>query len=173
MAPQSRMGEVVPWIFCSSVIMVFMRNWQTLMAAIDKTSLDRLVALGRKSGRLTTENLRDVLPIAAMSANDIALVVVHLEDAGIPVELEDSLLTEPKRPQPAATQGAEIVPLPDRSGSPRSSTSEAVPLQLGVPPMADEPVLRHHDRRRVHWAVAIAGIIVLALLGLVILVYGA
>jgi len=150
-----------------------MRDWQKLMTAIDKTSIDRLVALGRKSGRLTTENLRDVLSIETMSADDIALVVVHLEDAGIPVELEDSLLTEPKRPQPAATQGAEIVPLPDRSRKPRSSTSEAVPLRLGVPFMADEPALRRHDPRHVHWAVAIAGIIVLALLGLVILVYGA
>jgi len=40
------------------------------MGAIDKTSLDRLVALGRKSGRLTTENLRDVLPIETMSADE-------------------------------------------------------------------------------------------------------
>ena len=150
-----------------------MRDWQKLMTAIDKTSIDRLVALGRKSGRLTTENLRDVLPIEAMSADDLALVVVHLEDAGISVELEDTLLTEPKRPPPVPTQGAEIVPLPDRSGKPRSSPSEAVPLQHGGPPMADAPVLGHQDLRHVHWAVAIAGIIVLSLLGLVILVYGA
>lgn len=55
---------------------------------IDSGTLARLVALGRRKGHLTNQDLEAVLPVSAMSAEDIALVVVHLEDAGVPVELD-------------------------------------------------------------------------------------
>jgi hypothetical protein len=38
-----------------------------------------LVALGRRKGHLTNQDLEAALPVDTMSPEDIALVVVHLE----------------------------------------------------------------------------------------------
>ena len=65
---------------------------------IDSSTMARLVALGRAKGHLTIEDLKAALPVDTMDPEDIALVVVHLEDAGIPVELDERLLG---RPSPA------------------------------------------------------------------------
>ena len=59
---------------------------------ISRDTLDRLIATGRSQGGLTSEDLRKALPIDAMSPEDLALVVVHLEEEGVPVELDESLL---------------------------------------------------------------------------------
>ena len=56
-----------------------------MSAAIERRILDRLIALGRATGRISSEELRAHLPTATMTAEDIALVVLELEEAGVVV----------------------------------------------------------------------------------------
>ncbi len=89
-----------------------------MAGAIPSAVLDGLVEQGRKRGRLTTDDLTRALPIHAMTPDEIALVVAHLEDAGVPVEVDEALLGGRPRPiaqnavpaarlrEPAAAQAA-------------------------------------------------------------------
>jgi hypothetical protein len=138
-----------------------------MQQALDRNTLDRLVALGLKQGHLTTEDLRDSLPIESMSAEEIALIVVHLEESGVPVELEDSLLSPNPKPRAPEMKGAEIIPFPGRSARPQAKPSNA-PLQPVTPPLPHAPEPEPHNSRFAHWAVAGSGLLVLLVLGLLI-----
>ncbi|HEX2552235.1 MAG TPA: RNA polymerase sigma factor region1.1 domain-containing protein [Microvirga sp.] len=130
---------------------------------VDSGTLARLVALGRAKGQLTNADLEDALPVASMSPDDIALVVVHLEEAGVPVELDESLLGgQPSRP-PDPVRPAEFVA--------REEPARAVPPPPGLSPSrGPEPAATRTGRDgsppgpSVHRAVALAGLAVLALL---------
>lgn len=142
-----------------------------MQQALDSNTLDRLVSLGRRQGQLTTEDLRESLPIEAMSAEEIALIVVHLEESGIPVELEDSLISPDPRPRPLQAKGAEIIPFPGPSA--RSKTkSRSAPLKAAARPLPQSSVPRPQDGRFVHWVVAASGLVVLAVLALLIFALG-
>ncbi|ACA20912.1 hypothetical protein M446_6660 [Methylobacterium sp. 4-46] len=77
-----------------------------MQPAIDRATLDRLIARGRERGELTSADLRAALPISGMSPDAIALVLIELEEAGVPVELEEDLLAPGRgfsaAPPPAA-----------------------------------------------------------------------
>ncbi|GJD92264.1 hypothetical protein BHAOGJBA_5817 [Methylobacterium hispanicum] len=81
-----------------------------MSAAIERRILDRLIALGRATGRISSEELRAHLPTATMTAEDIALVVLELEEAGVEVEFEGPLEAA-GRPHPVRPV-AELPPLP-------------------------------------------------------------
>ena len=131
---------------------------------IDRTTLDRLVALGRARGQLTNEDLEAALPIASMDADDIALVVVHLEDAGIAVELDESLLTgPPSRPSEGARPIAFVAP-EHRAERPSPAKPD---LGSGAPSAPDAPqgnASVSASGPSVHRAVALAGFAVVAIL---------
>ena len=87
-----------------------------MQPTVDQDTLARLLARGRAQGHLTTEDLRRALPVEAMQAEDLALVVAHLEEEGVPVELDESLFlggpapdavaADPELRRPAAARGA-------------------------------------------------------------------
>ena len=137
-----------------------------MQQALDTNTLDRLVDLGRKRGQLTTADLRTTLPIETMSAEDIALIVLHLEETGIAVELEDGLLSPNPTPSPIPPQGAQIIPFPGPTRVPAkkktmlSGGQPPVPLQRN--PEEPSPALAPHA----HWAVAAAGLAVLVAIAL-------
>ena len=134
-----------------------------MQPALDSNTLDRLITLGRKQGHLTNQDLEANLPIASMSAEDIALIVVQLEETGVPVELEDSLVTPNAKPDPSPVRSAEIIPFPDRAAAARMKQRKA-PVQKAptVAPKAATPT--GSKNRSAHWAVAVSGLLVLALL---------
>jgi sigma-70-like protein len=144
-----------------------------MQQALDRNTLDRLITLGRRQGQLTTEDLRASLPIESMSAEEIALIVVHLEESGVAVELEESLLSQGSAPKPPATMGAEIIPFPRPAAKPRPkpkavSLKAEVPLQAEVPPLQMPARPEAGPSRAIHWIVAAAGLLTLAVVGLVI-----
>jgi hypothetical protein len=141
-----------------------------MQQALDSNTLDRLIALGRQQGQLTTLDLETNLPIHSMSAEDIALIVVHLEDAGIPVELEDSLMAPHPRPAAAPTRSAEIIPFPDCAAAGRMK-KRAAPLQKAVSAQA-QPAFVQQEKRAAHWAVALGGLLVLALMVGALVLFG-
>ena len=141
-----------------------------MQQALDSNTLDRLIALGRQQGQLTTLDLETNLPIHSMSAEDIALIVVHIEEAGIPVELEDSLVSTQPKPAAAPTRSAEIIPFPDRAAAARMKKRDA-PLQKAAPVQA-QPAFVQQEKRAAHWAVAAAGLLVLALMVGALILFG-
>jgi len=134
---------------------------------IDQGTLSRLMAVGRAKGGLTNEDLRAALPVETMSADDIALVVVHLEDAGIPVELDESLLTPHGTRAPADVRPVEILspekastaaPAPGaRARSDAVMAAAPGPAKPGSPP----PVSRSGWRSA--WGLAAVALMILAL----------
>ena len=138
-----------------------------MQQALDRNTLDRLITLGRRQGQLTTEDLRASLPIEAMSPEEIALIVVHLEESGVPVELEESLLSPGPRSASPATAGAEIIPFPRPAAKPRPKPKVDA-LQMGVPPLQAPSKPQAGPSRAIHWIVAAAGLLALAVVGLVI-----
>lgn len=138
-----------------------------MQQALDRNTLDRLITLGRRQGQLTTEDLRATLPVESMSAEEIALIVVHLEESGIAVELEDSLLTPGSRSAAPATVGAEIIPFPRPAAKPRPKPKVDA-LQAGLPPLQMPARPEAGPSRAIHWIVAAAGLFALAVVGLVI-----
>ncbi|MBF9197800.1 RNA polymerase sigma factor region1.1 domain-containing protein [Microvirga terrestris] len=141
-----------------------------MQQALDSNTLDRLIALGRQQGQLTTLDLETNLPIHSMSAEDIALIVVHLEEAGIPVELEDSLMVPQPKPPAAPTRSAEIISFPDRAAASRMRKQTA-PLQNAASVQAQSAFVQQ-EKRAAHWAVALGGLLVLALMAGALVLFG-
>ena len=140
--------------------------------AIDSSALGRLLDLGRNQGHLTTDDLRRALPIDAMGADEVALVVAHLEDAGVAVEIDENLFAPHPDARPTQPRGAEIMPLPGRS-EPRAENRPRAAASAPAEP-SRTPVLAAENQAsaRVHWAVALAGLTVLALLLAFLVVQG-
>jgi hypothetical protein len=138
------------------------------MAAIPKETLDSLIALGRSRGHLTTEDLAAALPVEAMAPDEIALVVVHLEDAGIPVEIDESLLGGRLRPSvipPGTPEFAALDKPQDQAPAQHRS-----PNPTGPPPSPQAETKPAATAPRAHTSVILAGILVAVLLAL--LLYG-
>jgi hypothetical protein len=142
-------------------------------SGINRATLDRLVALGRSRGMLTVQDLKDHLPVEDLSADTIALVVAHLEDAGIAVELDDNLLSGQGRTNPPDTSGIELHS-PAGSGPPPPSFHTTAVGELGPAEFRgrDPRVSARRKEPGAHRAVLIAGIFVLLLLGLGLLTLG-
>lgn len=142
-----------------------------MQQALDSNTLERLITLGRKQGHLTNRDLEANLPIDTMSAEEIALIVVHLEESGIPVELDDGLTAPSAKPGSPPRQSAEIIPFPDRSAA--AQKKKTAPLQkvsASKPAPAAHPAKQ--DKGTAHWAVAGAGLLVLALMVGILMLFG-
>jgi hypothetical protein len=142
-----------------------------MQQALDSNTLDRLISLGRKQGQLTIQDLETNLPIHSMSTDEIALIVVHLEEAGVPVELDDSHITPNAKPLQAPPRSAEIIPFPDRAAAARMKKRVA-PLQKAPPAQPEPPAFVKQEKRVAHWAVAIAGLLVLSLMVGLVMLFG-
>jgi hypothetical protein len=142
-----------------------------MQPAVDQDTLARLLAHGRAQGHLTTEDLRRALPVEAMQAEDLALVVAHLEDEGVPVELDESLFLGGPAHDAAPPRGFEL------SGPPRDAAAPAPPLRAGpsgtdaTASPAAEPAPPAASGPYANKAILIAGAIVFALLALALFAY--
>ncbi len=137
------------------------------MTGFDKAALERLMTLGRKRGHLTTGDLENELPVSAMSPDELALVIVHLEEAGVPVELDAALLA-PGGGAPAPEAGGFVLPQPATTHPPArpQEGSGAAPVAAA----ATRPGASGSEGSwsRAHLAVMIAGLVVVALLAAVL-----
>jgi|SRR4051812_29093830 len=64
---------------------------------ISATAVDRLVQLGKQRGGLEIDDIRQALPINTMTIEELVDVLARLEESGISVEVDSSLLTPPHR----------------------------------------------------------------------------
>jgi len=90
----------------------------------DDVATRTLMELGRRQGRVSTDDFRRLLPIASMSSEEIANLVLRLEERGIAVDLDPTLFV------PSGTR---------REGSP--SPADAVTLRP-APPSPPAPETR-------------------------------
>lgn len=94
---------------------------------VDQVTVENLIQVARRRGRISIDDLRHAFPIDAMDAGDIANIIVRLEDAGISVDIDPTLLS-PKHhppmtpPQPPRGQSQETL-LGTGPSSRASSTS--------------------------------------------------
>jgi hypothetical protein len=82
--------------------------------SIDQVAIDNLIEIARLRGRVSTDDIRHAVPIDEMDAADIADIIVRLEDAGVSVDIDPSLLS-PKHHTPMTTPK----PIVDQSQKPR------------------------------------------------------
>jgi hypothetical protein len=136
---------------------------------IDRGTLDRLIARGQATGALAADDLRAVLPVERMEVDDLVLVMLELEAAGISVEPEafgpptdrpvSTALTLPARdpgvPSPIRrTEGA---------GTASSGARDPAPVQAAGPARAPD------EADGATQAVVLAGLATLLILGAVLL----
>lgn len=140
-----------------------------MQPALDSNILGHLISLGRERGHLTTADLRASLPIESMSAEEIALVVVQLEETGVPVELEESLRAANPRPKPAPVprRSAEIIPFPAHRVKRRTSEAKrpAPPRPAAAQP-SQAPT--EAEAPPVHWIIAAIGVLAFTVASLVV-----
>jgi len=139
-----------------------------MQQALDRNILDRLITMGRQRGQLTTADLRANLPVETMSTEDIALIVIHLEESGVAVELEEDLLFPQQKFQPPRRESAKIIPFPGPAAKSERSKKTPAPLTAltHAPAQTAEP--QHYPNRLIHWIVAAAGLMALAVLALIV-----
>ena len=143
-----------------------------MQGIISADALRRLVATGRSQGGLTSEDLRRALPVDAMSAEDLALVVVHLEEEGVAVELDESLLgltrANERRSGSRPDAGEIVLPPADRAETPSRSRPSMLSGPLPLPKAsASEPSPALDPRNGTNPKVAIiVGLVVLAIAAL-------
>ncbi|MEE8627105.1 MULTISPECIES: RNA polymerase sigma factor region1.1 domain-containing protein [Methylobacterium] len=136
-----------------------------MQAAFDRTTLDRLIALGRSRGELTPDDLRRALPVDRMSAEDIALVLIELEEAGIAVDPDEILLQGGGTPLPAGAIRLPEPPVP----APAAPVVEPPPAAAtAATTSAPDRVSPPPARGGAHRAVILAGLAALALAVLVL-----
>ncbi|MCJ2086179.1 RNA polymerase sigma factor region1.1 domain-containing protein [Methylobacterium sp. E-005] len=134
---------------------------------IDRGTLDRLIALGRERGELSAEDLRAALPVERLDVDDLVLVMLELEAAGISVEPE---AFGPPADKPLTT--AVTLPARDPGSIPAVRAGEgadaaATPTDAGsrpAPPQGDPD-----DGAGVNRAIILAGLATLLVLGAVLL----
>lgn len=141
-----------------------------MSAVIERRILDRLIALGQGTGRISADELAAHLPTATMTAEDIALVVLELEEAGVEVAF-DGPLSAGGRPAPVRPV-AELPPLPAAIPVAPASGTRAGALRPSVP--ASSAARRpgpgpSGDRRTVTRAVLAAGALTVLVVVVVLL----
>ena len=80
-------------------------------------TLRELAALGQLRGSLTIEDIRDALPIDLMTEDDVVRVVAYLEEKGVEVLVDPSLLGGP-----ASTRRQELVDRTNSAGPPKTTS---------------------------------------------------
>lgn len=130
--------------------------------AIDRSTVESLILLGQQRGGLTNQDLQAALPVGSMSAEDIALIVMQLEDAGVSVDLDESLSVGSQRTATPPRRSADILPFPKSPhGRPKSSPG---PVSLETKPRVLDAKRPMQPRvRGAHWAV-IGSILALVLI---------
>lgn len=119
-----------------------------MAGTIDRTTLDRLIALGRERGGLTAAEFQAALPVDAMDVDALVLVMLELEEAGVSVEpdalgprSETGLTTgltlaapDPGVPRPTEPGAQGLRPLADAGPPPgsRATAGGEEPPDAGV-----------------------------------------
>jgi hypothetical protein len=98
-----------------------------------------------------------------MSADDIALVVVHLEDAGVSVDLDETLLPRASPGALMPRRPAEILPVENDAAKAVPKGPEGRLSEIEDPPSRRHPEIDERGGPNAHRAVILAIILILLL----------
>lgn len=105
-----------------------------------EAALADLLGLARRRGNLTMEDLQKAFPVNSMTEEEIARVLVRLDEAGFDVKIDSTLLLPDNE---TATKGA--APLAKRG---ETEVSKPMPggrrQQASLPASAGTPILKSH-----------------------------
>ncbi|MET3414669.1 RNA polymerase sigma factor region1.1 domain-containing protein [Methylobacterium sp. 1030] len=136
--------------------------------ALDRATLDRLVALGRDRGLLTADDLRAALPVERMDVDALVLVMLELEAAGVSVEPEAfGPPTDRAIPVSVALPAPRPGTPPVRAAEAEAGQGAAFAAPASAAPAAPEPV--PDDGADAGRAVLLAGLATVLILGAVLL----
>lgn len=116
--------------------------------AWDSAGYERLKAIGARHGRVTTGDVARTLPLTALSVADLTAIMERLEDDGIAVDVDASLLM-PRRAPVDREHGVGVVDMANPA-APAISTPGAQPATpkeiagMGFARQPDAPGHRHH-----------------------------
>jgi hypothetical protein len=138
-------------------------------------SYRRLLELGKQQGGLTAEDLRQALPIDQMSMDEISRVLVRLEDAGIPVEIDQALFSPGHR----NSGPGDPVRLPKHTEAVVQRPVSPIEPH-GTPPGSHSPgvlspiILAHrgYPRDKLVWAAVAGALVALLLVAFFLMQYG-
>ena len=110
----------------------------------DTEALDELVKLARQRGRISMEDVRKVLPVDSMSVEDIARIVVRLEESGFELEIDPSLEATEGKTTASEAPAAELDPalLPPEKPQTKAVNEQALDLQRANRPQKNAAVPR-------------------------------
>lgn len=97
--------------------------------ARDSAGYARLKAIGVRHGRVTTGDVARILPMADLSVADLTAIMERLEDDGIAVDVDASLLM-PRRAPVDREHGVGVVDMA-HPAAPAISTPGALPATAG------------------------------------------
>lgn len=98
----------------------------------NEAALDELVNLARRRGRISMDDVRQVLPIDSMTVEDIARIVARLDEAGFELDIDPSLDATEGKTTVSETPAAELDPalLPE---IPQTKSVSEKPVDLSQP----------------------------------------
>lgn len=129
---------------------------------IDDQAFAALLQRAKRQGFLTTDNVREVAPIEQMSADEIATLMLRLEEAGAVVEIPDDLMGASRQRAPTRPQ-APVIDLP--AGQPPGYDANRPAPAPGVAPdayTAPEPVAQPAPSGSDGWKFVLAAALVIA-----------
>lgn len=128
------------------------------------SDIDRVLAIGRERGSLTVAELNRLLPVERMAPEEIARLIVRLEDAGIPVELDDDELTRPAPGQPSV----EVPPAIDLAPPPPEPVA-APPRPVAAGPLAGTGGAASRRPRLPGWPLLFMVLVIAIVIGIAVL----
>lgn len=138
---------------------------------IAKDALATLIAEGKAKGFVDTQDLLRSLPVQAMSPEEIALVVVEIEDSGVPVELDERLLAG-RSAAPRPLEGLELGPRRGELDEPPAEPRPLASVESAGVPQESTTEQMPATRGGSHAAVIIGGVVaaavILALLAILV-----
>lgn len=134
----------------------------------EEAAIDKLLRLGQQQGHVTIDQITRILPIASMSEGEISRAVQRLEEAGVPVEIDEEWTADRRDgaaggPLPPAAEAPEAVLPPTNSTTGKRPHSVTMGVGRVVPDMPTG------SARRASWlplaVLAFVAVALLVLLG--------
>ncbi len=131
---------------------------------IDEEQIKLLRRRAERQGALTTSDLREVLPVDEISADELALVVLQLEEAGVTIEIDEALMGASRRRTTTSPETA-VINLPGARGGIRdvASTRVSTPDLSADVFIPTEPVERATPKQPDAWRFVAAAALLIAI----------
>jgi hypothetical protein len=91
---------------------------------ISDNDFDRLIELGSRKGRLDIDDIKEMMPVETMTTEDLAGLVILLEEHGIAIELDPELLMPGNWPPPPTPEPLFIPSEGKRAFEPPASSTQ-------------------------------------------------